>query len=537
MQKQDGKVLGHGFVSRQAKAETAISTGLKAKALTSTFAAKPGGQKGAGFFDRMFPDLSPLTVLDDALEQLAVAMKDSSPDNTNLDNPEVPAGFTYLGQFIDHDITLDLSSLREKDQDPTMVKNFRTPGLDLDSVYGTGPGPFRFLFARQSAGSFADTPKLLVGKNSPSPDENQVTIPAKDNDLPRNAHGAAIIGDHRNDENLLVAQTHLALLKFHNKVVDHLQANGTAADDLFNEASKLVRWHYQWMVLHDFVGRLTEPGIVDKIIHDGRKFYRFKAKPFMPVEFSAAAYRFGHSMVREQYSHNRVFRPTKPNLAQATLGTLFRFSGLSGQIVGDLAQSGGGPLPAKILPSNWIIDWRRFFDFGVPNGGNFELNHSRMLDPFLTPALHALPGFPAGRESNLAFRNLRRGVILGLPSGQAVADHMRKKVKFDPLTSDEIATGSDGAAAKAVGLHRKTPLWYYLLKEAQMRGGGKRLGPVGSRIVAEVFVGMVQGDETSYLSQKNWKPSLPSKVQGTFLMTDLLNFVGELSPIDGVSKL
>ncbi len=186
-----------------------------------------------------------------------------------------------------------------------------------------------------------------------------------------------------------------------------------------------------------------------------------------------------------------------------------------------------------------MIDWRRFYNFNTPaSTPNFEFNHSRKLDPLLAPTLHQLPGFPATREGNLAFRNLRRGVILGLPSGQDVAKEMAKKVpSITPLTPAEISTGPDGAVAAQKGFDTATPLWYYILKEAQVRGNGERLGPVGARLVAEVFVGLVQGDEDSFLSQPGWKPTLPAKTPGTFLMTDLLQFVGDISPIDGITTV
>jgi hypothetical protein len=285
------------------------------------------------------------------------------------------------------------------------------------------------------------------------------------------------------------------------------------------------------MVLHDFVERLTEPGIVAKLLTEGRKFYRFKTVPFMPVEFAGAAFRLGHSMVREVYSHNRVFRPVPPNLAPATLSLLFSFSGLSGDIKGEL-----GGIPA--LPSNWVIDWRRFYNFNTPPATpSFEFNHSRKLDPLLTPALHQLPGFPAGREGNLAFRNLKRGVSLGLPSGQDIATFMATKIPLTPLTPAEIATGPDGAVAAQKGFDTATPLWYYILKEAQVRQNGERLGPVGGRIVAEVFVGLAAGDKDSFLSQPGWTPTLPAKTPGTFFMTDLLQFVGDISPIDGITTV
>lgn len=530
-------VSRHGLVGRHIKAEEAVplrasraETPTDNLSLTEAAAGvapvRPGGAKGHGFFDRMFPDLAPFVADPDDLAALADAMKDPSPDDPTANNPNVPAGFTYLGQFIDHDISLDLSPLSAKVEDPTMLQNFRTPGLDLDCLYGAGLGPHRFLYRQ-------DGPRFLIGTASASPDAQGVTIPALPNDLERTRHGVALIGDHRNDENLVVAQTHLAFLKFHNKVVDTLAAQGTAPEALFDEATKQVKWHYQWMVLHDWVERITESGIVAKLLSEGRKFYRFKTVPFMPVEFAGAAYRLGHSMVREQYSHNRVFRPVVPRLAPATLALLFRFSSLSGEINGELP--GGN----DVLPSNWVIDWRRWYEFNTPpTTPNFEFNPSRKLDPMLTPQLHSLPGFPPGREANLAFRNLRRGVILGLPSGQDVAAAMKAKIpSLNPLTSAEIATGPDGAVAQQKGFDQITPLWYYILKEAQVRGNGERLGPVGARLVAEVFVGLVQGDKDSFLSQPNWKPTLPAKTPGTFLMTDLLQFVGDISPIDGISTV
>jgi hypothetical protein len=486
------------------------------------------GHDDPGMFGRMFPELRPLVVGDTALRELADAMKDASPGSPEGNNKNIPAGFTYLGQFVDHDITLDLTSIAVKVADPQGTENFRTPALDLDAVYGLGPDGSRQLYARdpKDHNGKKPGPKFLIGKTI-NVNFGGVTGDHR-NDLPRNPEGFALLGDHRNDENLIVAQTHLAFLKFHNVICDRVAAPGKSAEQVFTEARRIVMWHYQWMVLHDFVERITEPGIVAKILHDGRKFYRFKKSPYMPVEFSAAAYRFGHSMVRERYNHNRIF-------PAATLEQLFDFTGLSGGIIGDLAPNPPPPPPPvlmPVLPSNWIIDWRRYFDFKLPPDPNVPLNPSRIIDPFLIPKLHDLPG----GGGDLAFRNLRRGVILGLPSGQDVADLMRIR---NPLTPDEIASGTDGAAAKKHGLHRDTPLWYYILKEAQVKCGGERLGPVGATIVAEVFVGLVHGDHESYLWRKgkDWKPELPSKQQGTFLMSDLLRLVADISPIDGIKTV
>ena len=471
------------------------------------------GNKDPGMFGRMFPTLPPLAVSDPKLQALAAAMIDANPGDPAGNNPDIPSGFTYFGQFVDHDITLDLTSLGDKEKDPLGIENFRTPSVDLDCVYGLGPDGSPHLYARNPANGNKPGPKMLIGKNL-NTGEGDFR-----NDLPRSPEGFALIGDHRNDENLLVAQTHLSMLKFHNAVCDMLSGGPNPPADIFQEARRIVTWHYQWIVLHDWVERLTEKGIVAKILHDGRKFYRFKKVPYMPVEFSAAAYRLGHSMVRQRYSHNKVFNTPQD------FGLFFTFSGLSGSIVGDLAAGGGG-FPA--LPSNWIIDWRRFHELGNSGGAPVTMTPSRKLDPYLVPTLHNLPG----GGGNLAFRNLKRGVNLGLPSGQDVAKLMKIK---NPLTPDEIASDSngstDGAVAKQQGLHTATPLWYYILKEAKVRQGGTRLGPVGSTIVSEVFVGLVAGDEKSFLSKANWKPTLPSATPGDFTRVDLLRFVNDINPI------
>ena len=145
-----------------------------------------------------------------------------------------------------------------------------------------------------------------------------------------------MIGDPRNDENLIVAQTHLAFLKFHNRVMDTLpQGAGNSGDEdrPFGRARRTVRWHYQWLVLNDFLPRVLDRAVLNDIRNNGRRFYDFDAapfggRPFMPLEFSVAAYRLGHSMVRETYDYNRTFNGLgPPALSDATLGLLFAFTG------------------------------------------------------------------------------------------------------------------------------------------------------------------------------------------------------------------
>jgi hypothetical protein len=308
-------------------------------------------------------------------------------------------------------------------------------------------------------------------------------------------------------------------------------------------------------VLHDFLAKLIDNNDLSDVLRNGRRHYLPEVQSdyheaYIPVEFSGAAYRLGHSMVRETYSHNRAFRPEREPTQRAGFAQLFHFTGKSGGILGEAAPPFGDPANGEMaarlrlllpfvlpsLPGDWIIDWHRFYDLGEPpapppqanpQDNGFRLNFSRLIDPYLVPALHELPG----GGGSLPLRNLQRGYKLQLPSGQAVARHMAVPV----LDGAQIAaSGKDGAAARAIGLHEESPLWFYILKEAQLMGnGGNRLGPVGSRILAEVFVGLLQTDPEAFLHPKQnpgWKPTLPAAHPGTFTMPDMLRYVDQAEP-------
>jgi nucleoid-associated protein YgaU len=420
----------------------------------------------------------------------------------------VPAIYTYFGQFVDHDITFETSSFQTADllapglaplpvaRIRDELKNLRTASLELDSLYGP-PAP------RDPA----NHAKLLVGKVTRL---NGTQVPLKrppgkgdDNDLPRDPRNAdplrdraARIGDPRNDENLIVAQLHLAFLKAHNRLVDQGRS--------FEEARRLVRQHYQHIVLHDFLKRVADPAIVDRVIARNR-FYDALAEPFfLPLEFTVAGFRFGHTMVRDTYDFNLNFNP-------ASLGLLFTFTALSGEL-GDF----------DTLPDNWIIQWERFV---APGGGR---NKARRFDTKLADGLFNLQTVTGEVEqpadaANLAVRNLLRGYGLRMPTGQALA----KRLGLPALTADELeAAAASTRQAKVLrdsGFLQRTPLWYYLLAEARHHGG-QRLGPVGGTLVAEVLVGLVRRSEDSILRSPGWVPSLPAAKPGRFDLADLLRF-------------
>ncbi len=485
---------------------------------------------GPGEFGRMLPDLLPFRPSDRALIELGVAMEDADfgtdPEDPDGDNPNIPAGFTYFGQFVDHDITFDKTEgFPDEALDPEVIVQARTPSLDLDSLYGLGPELQPDLY---EPGDPADRARFRIGATSgeSSPDETGQPLPVSlPHDLPRGADNRALIGDPRNDENLAVAQTHLAFLQFHNRVLEQLLAGEVApvcTGTPFEQARQIVRWHYQWIVLHDFVARLVDPEILARVLAEGRRFYLWEqhpsGRPFMPIEHSVAAYRLGHSMIRQNYNFNRVFRTG--GLAVAGLDLLFHFTGNNRP-----APVPGLP-PGAPIPSNWIIDWRRFFALDPA----VTPNASRKLDTRLANPLRSLPEFRGtdNQPESLAQRNLLRGSRLGLPSGQDVAE----RLDIDPLPAEVIATGPAGEVAARHHLQHQTPLWFYILKEAEALESGVRLGPVGSILIAEVFVGLLQGDPLSFMkADPDWKPTLPSATPGAFSMADLLAYVGNVNPL------
>jgi hypothetical protein len=461
-----------------------------------------------GRFGRMFRRLPVFLPDKDLLRDLGDAMREEDPRDPAGDNEKIPAGYTYLGQFIDHDITFDPTSTLQRANDPNALVNFRTPRFDLDSLYGSGPADSPFMYDQKSSSRL----ELLVGKCLQ--DENDPGSVIDEDDLPRNPQGRALIGDPRNDENTFISQLQLSFIKFHNKVVrEVVEPAGFVGGELWKEAQRVVRWHYQWVVLHDFLVKTVGQELVTALLPkeaggkgEPRCFYRPKQDAYMPVEFSVAAYRFGHSQVRAAYRINNTV-PVLP---------IFRADELdaSGNLVvpGRLADFRG----FRGLPPQWTNSWPFFFPFDdqgpVP---------SRKIDTRMAIPLYTLPGErpeEAGETQeqqdnrSLARRNLLRGWAMQLPDGHRVAQAMGE----EPLTEEEL--GFDPYT-------NPPPLWHYILCEAEKRENGQRLGAVGGRIVAEVFIGLAQHDPLSYLSvHPGWEPELPTGPNGKFDLPALLNF-------------
>jgi hypothetical protein len=466
-----------------------------------------------GRFTRLFPYLPSARFAQHDLEQLAHEM--TAPKDTDADtepdpeeNPGIPAAYTYLGQFVDHDLTFDpISHLRETLTGAQLraLVDFRTPSFDLDNLYGRGPDDQPYMYKK-------DGIRMLLGERMMGDPFDPGAV-----QLPRGPSGRALIGDPRNDENRIVAQLHAIFLRFHNRVVHKM---GGRKHVSFREAREQVRWHYQWILVNDFLPRILEGQTYQSVFPDpygpvpGIPRLRENDLELMPVEFSVGAYRFGHSMVRPQYKLN-------PDIERP--------------IFADNGDDLGGFRP---IPAGWAIDWQLFIGLGHDAEPAPQLSYK--IDTSLVHPLGNLPSRIAKDPSSLALRNLMRGAAFQLPSGQQVA----AALGIPPIADEKLMIGPATVGGKrrpitevAPGLAGNAPLWVYILSEAQVMSWKNasgpvsdktpiRLGPVGGRLVAEVFASLLRGDRTSYLyAEPTFKPIPEFTRDGTFGLAQLINVV------------
>jgi Animal haem peroxidase len=484
---------------------------------------RPGEPADSELFGRMFPSLPPFADASDTVraallevgsqggimdadDDLAAGPKNlivdptvngnptaGEPYGSNPDNPTMTAGSTFVGQFTDHDITFDQTSQLGVPQNPLASPNTRTPALDLDSVFGGGPGRRPDLYAANSDGSVG--PKLLIGSGGVH------------EDVPRTANSdgsfTALLGDPRNDENVMVAGLHCAHIMFYNRVIDDLAnlalrsfptARRRDVPKRYREhliAREVTLWHYQWLLVHEHLPQIVGQPMVDDVLTKGSRFYRpSNGDGYMPIEFGAAAYRFGHSMVRPSYRANFTSGTGDSSnpAADPFFGLVFdpNEPDFHAPVTHDRADLLGG-FPA----ARRFVGWQTFFDLG-----DGQVKNNKKIDTTISSVMFALP-LPAIAPHTqtaplvLPQRNLLRQLTWGLPSGQSVA----KAMGVDRLSAADLSEIS--SVYKAFGT--STPLWYYILAEARMATGGSHLGPVGGRIVAETLIGLLHADPTSYL--------------------------------------
>ncbi len=416
-----------------------------------------------GRYGRMFPDLPALAVDDERLLALGLAGAacGTGEDGDDVDGREA-SGWPVFGQLVAHDITADRSPL-QAEADPARLGSFKSPRANLECLYGAGPGS-PYLYRRDDPAAF------LTGAD----------------DVPRNAEGIALLGDPRNDVHVLVSQLHLAFLRLHNLFVERLREDGVPEGDLFGEARRATMWHYQWVLVNDFLPRLVGQDLAGDALAHGARYYEVDGEPYIPFEFADAAYRYGHSQIRARYRVNADAEPVP------------LFPDLGG---------------FQSVPDDLKVDWAFLFD--LP--GRPPAQRAKRIDGCLPASLLRLPVSITGAVDvdayhSLASRDLQRGRAIGLPSGEAVAG----AIDAEPLTTDEVGLATHGWDGE-------TPLWFYVLREADVRGDGDRLGPVGGRIVADVLIGIVQADPESFLTvDPDWTPTLAEGDSSAFGIGELL---------------
>jgi hypothetical protein len=412
-----------------------------------------------GRYGRMF-DLPALECDETLLHELGASGGFCDGGDRDADAHGV-AGWPFFGQYVAHDLTADRSPLRAH-TDLAALRNMRSPRANLEALYGGGPAGSPYLYRR-------DDPAMLL---------------EVDGDVPRNAEGIALLGDPRNDVHVFMSQMQVAFIRAHNLLVDRLREDGAPEGDVFDDARRALTWHYQWVIVNEFLPTLVGASLVEQLAERGPALYRPVDEPFIPVEFADAAYRYGHSQIRQLYQlqSEGPARPLFPDLM------------------------GFGPIGDR------RVDWSLLFD--VPD--HRPAQRAKPIDGTLPRSLIELPAALTGAVDDdayrsLAGRDLERGLGTGLPSGESVA----QLLGADALSDDELGLREHGWRAE-------TPLWLYVLREAWVRQQGDRLGEVGGRIVAEVLYGVIGLDPESYLAvEPDWTPTLPGR-DSLFGLSDLL---------------
>ena len=407
---------------------------------------------------------------------------------TKAANGKADAGMTFFGQFIDHDITLDATSAIGRRIDPRHIRNVRTPNLDLDCVYGDGPEVSGYQYSKKH--------------------EHYLLFGREDNpyDLPRTFEGSALIGDFRNDENIVVSQIQGAFICLHNILMSHVEGGGSTHKDVmacaqmnirndvwngilpeklvdFESVRRFIRLHYQWIILHDFLPSFVDQRCIDAAL-DGDPFGTDAV--VMPAEFSVAAYRFGHATAQTAYKLKKADK--KPL-------DLFKMQGF-------------GP---RDEAAN--LEMRMFFDVA-----GTRAQKARPVGMKMAETLMKLPDSVVGapiefdgvkltleQSKKLALRNiLRDRLTLQLPHGQMVARYLHHRGYGK---SDHGLVHPPLAAPSELAKHHidKTPLWVYCLQEAEKVGDGKLTG-VGGLIVASVLIRLMKLDPASLLNTPEFKP-------------------------------
>ncbi|MBN8631829.1 MAG: hypothetical protein J0L76_13345 [Rhodobacterales bacterium] len=454
---------------------------------------------------------------------------------------KLPAAFTYFGQFVNHDISApvgDVVTSRGGTPAAGVIGTADPPGLDrnrrsrpaiilenlvneqekpltMASLYGDGPASadpairalyqpdgkrFRLGQTRREEEQFFTN--LLI-------DPRRVIHATGAPDLPRKDR-QALIADRRNDENLIISQLHLALMLLHNKAVAALEPQVTDAAECFRQARRLVTRHYHWLILHDYLPRLLSPSVLSGSL--ARWPSRLTEPDCVPLEFTTAAFRFGHSMVGSAYDFNANFGLNgRISDSGATLEDLFAFTSRN-NMQSDATET-------LALPDHWVVDWARMTRVLPQPAGRppRDFGRAERIDlAFARDMLNIMGDSSVAVHGSILFRNLLRGFHRCIPLGQRLA----AEYGVAPLTENELrAALPDGPppsqggtgfrdTVAALGFLRDTPAWLYFLCESLARENGERIGPTASHIIADTIVGLIRLNPQSVLNEDGgrWHP-------------------------------
>jgi len=418
--------------------------------------------------------------------------------------PEV--GYTYFGQFIDHDLTeMDplppplwrrilrklLRHRRFIVNVKSELRNLQTPRLDLSHLYGGGPSD-----QKSKRLYWSDGVRLKVGALSASGQSFDVYV---------DADGNPVVADDRSRENLIIRQMVAVFARLHNAAVEQWGPTIKDAGELFEKAHRQTVWQFQYLVVQDYLRSVLDYSVFSEVFEKGNVLFEWKKTFSIPLEFAVAAFRFGHSMVRLNYLLSID--------QDHTLKEIFERSAQSGQLEED----------------KWKIAWELFFQGAGGEGSSASAITSQPIDTLVAKPLHDLSNFivelfPVGKlplpvvtidQFKLPVRTLLRGESMQLVCGQAAADGLDVVRVTDDLLASPCP-GTPPMTPHAPILQRgqiltRTPLWYYILKESEGNSHGRRLGPVGSHIVAETISAALRYDQTSYfynpepLGSRGWR--------------------------------
>jgi len=405
-----------------------------------------------------------------------------------------PAGYTYFGQFIDHNLTEDDTAMRDAGElEPWETVNYRGPWLNLSGIYHPvhDRGGWKQLYE----------PSGLVFRLG------EPTVRGEQFDLPLDKNGHPLLIDERNNENIIVRQIHVMFLKLHNLAIKELAEDEPTLSPrkLFSKAQQRVCWQYQYLVRHDFLSKVCNENVFNElVVKNEQPTIDWSAGGFsIPVELAQAVLRFGHSLVRPNYNLNVAH----PDIA-----------------LRDLLSSGD----ARALAVDEAIHWPTLLGIKEP-AMRFDTAVASPLFKLESKDIHSYVDRPMPHMPHpLPVRTLIRGAKSRLPTGQDVAKRMRVLVVHPTEQTIGGVVYAPGAHLQSLGLSEATPLWYYILLEAEVNEHGATLGELGSRLLIETVNGALREDPNSYLSQRpKWTPE-PWKRTGKEVtcLLDLARLVG-----------